>query len=552
MDSVIVTINDKEYSVKKGTTYKELAKNFSHEFKTPIILAISNNQLKILQKRITKNCTVKFIDMVDKDGFRTYQRSISFVLIKAFYNMYSDIEIIVQYSLNNGYYAEFSDGFIPTEDDIVKIELEMNRIINSGIEIEKEIHKTDEAMEIFKNQNMLDKHDLLKYRRASNINLYKLEDFYDYFYGYMVDNTADLKGKFKLYKYSDGLIIQFIDRKKPDQVSTFEPSAKLFDTLKKSTDWGKSILMDNVADLNNKIVSGDFLQLVLLQESLMEKRIGLIADEIVKNKDKRFVFIAGPSSSGKTTFSRRLSVQLSALGANPKPMSLDNYYVNRVDNPVDEDGNYDFECLEAIDVKQFNSDMKRLLKGEEVDMPSFNFIKGEREYLGNKIVLGEEDILIIEGIHGLNPKLSSEIPEKNKYRVYISSLTALNVDAHNRIPTTDARLIRRIVRDSWERDKTAAETIKMWPKVRQGEEKYIFPYQEQADIMFNSSLIYELSVLKQFVEPLLFNVDRGSIEFIEAKRLIKFLDYFLGVTSEKIPNTSLLREFIGGSFFAHS
>ena len=308
--------------------------------------------------------------------------------------------------------------------------------------------------------------------------------------------------------------------------------------------------MDNVGQLNDLISKGEMKELILVQEALMEKRVGMIADKIMEDIDnKKFIFIAGPSSSGKTTFAHRLSVQLRSQGLRPKPISVDNYFVNRVDTPKDEDGNYDFERLEAIDVAQFNEDMTRLLAGEEVAMPSFDFVVGERIYKGDTLTLGPKDILVIEGIHALNPKMSSSLPEENKFKIYISALTALSIDNHNRVPTTDARLLRRMVRDSQYRGASASKTIGMWPSVRRGEEKYIFPFQEEADVMFNSALIYELSVLKQYAEPLLFNVEKDSPEYMEAKRLIKFLDYFLGITSESIPDNSLVREFIGGSNF---
>ncbi len=545
VNNVTVTIYDKQYVLKKGTTYGEVSDKYTDRFKTPIILAKVNHRLRELNKTIEQDETIEFIDMISSDGYRTYQRSISFLLVVACRNLYRHSSVVVQYSLGNGYYVEISNSNFDIDD----IEKEMNRLAKENFPIEKVVVRTDTAMDIFKEQKMEDKYDLLKYRRASNINLYKLDGFYDYYYGYMILRTKDLKDKFKLHKYGDGLIIQFLDRNNPTVTAKFEPTAKLFDTLKESTNWGLKVGVDNVAQLNNKIAAGEFDSLMLLQEAYMEKKIGIVADQIIANDKNRFVFISGPSSSGKTTFSKRLAVQLAAHGINPKPVSLDDYYVNREDTPLDENGNYDYECLEAIDVPKFKENMTTLLSGGEIDVPKFNFVKGKRMYDGTKMKIEDSDVLIIEGLHGLNPKLSQGIPDENKFTIYISALTALNVDDHNRIPTTDARLLRRIVRDSRERDKTAKETIAMWDKVREGEDKYIFPYQEDADIVFNSSLIYELSILKQFVEPLLFNVDRDCKEYKEAKRLVKFLGYFLGITSENVPATSLLREFIGGSYF---
>ncbi len=550
MEKVKVIINGEENFLEKGSTYQDLANKNQDDFKTPIILAKVNNVLKELHKKIEKDEEVTLIDMVSRDGFRTYQRTLSFLLVAACRKLYKDASVVIEFSLGEGYYVEIRDENGYHDFDVDLIEEQMNKLIAEDISIEKVVLKTAAAMEIFKSQNMEDKVDLLKYRRASNINLYKMGDFYDYYYGYMILRTSVLKDKFKLYKYGDGLIIQFVDRENPEKTAEFNPMNRLFGTLKESATWGKQIEVDNVAELNNKIANGDFDELMLLQEAYMEKKIGMIADRIIREGGNRFVFIAGPSSSGKTTFSKRLSVQMAALGVNPKPVSIDDYYVNREDTPLDENGDYDYECLEAIDVKGFNENMTTLLSGGEIDVPKFDFVKGKRIYDGTKMKLGENDVLIIEGLHGLNPKLSEQIPDENKFTIYISALTALNVDDHNRIPTTDSRLLRRIVRDNRERDKTAAQTISMWPKVREGEEKYIFPYQEEADMIFNSSLIYELSILKQFVEPLLFNVDRNCPEYIEAKRLVKFLGYFLGMSSENVPSTSLIREFVGGSYFS--
>jgi len=422
-------------------------------------------------------------------------------------------------------------------------------LIDLGLPFVKVTVKTDDAVKIFEKQFMEDKVKLFKYRRVSNVNLYHFDNFYDYFYGYMVPDTSYLK-VFDLYPYEDGLILQFIDFNDPSKAAHFEPDQMLFETLKNATDWGHLMEVDTVGDLNDVISEGKMNELIMVQEALMEKKIGRLADYIMKDiKHKKFVFIAGPSSSGKTTFAHRLSIQLRSLGLRPKPISLDNYFVNRDDTPLDEEGNYNFECLEALDVAQFNHDMHQLLKGETVAMPTFDFISGLRQYKGDSLKLQDNTILVIEGIHGLNPKLSSAIPEENKFKIYISALTQLNIDNHNRVPTTDARLLRRMVRDNQYRGASATKTLGMWPSVRNGEERYIFPFQEEANAMFNSSLIYELSVLKQYAEPLLFNVPRDSSEYLEAKRLIKFLDYFLGLSSESIPNNSIIREFIGGSNF---
>lgn len=548
-----IDVMGESITLNETTSLLDLSKGYGDGFTTPIVLGVVDGKLKELSFKIHKSCQVTFLDMLNKDGFRTYQRSLSFVMIKSFYDVFGmnfDNELIVQFSINNGFYVDVKPEGLMNSTNIKKLEERMHALILQDLPFNKSVYKTDDAIDVFSQQFMEDKVNLLKYRRVSNINLYELEGYYDYFYGYMVPTTGYLFDTFKLFLHSDGFVLQFMDNKTPEKVSPFKPDKMLFKALKSSTEWGHLMGVENVGELNDLISNGEMKDLILVQEALMEKRVGMIADKIMADIDKKkFVFIAGPSSSGKTTFAHRLSIQLRSQGMRPKPISVDNYFVNRINTPLDADGNYNFECLEAIDVEQFNEDMTRLLAGEEVAMPSFDFVQGERVYKGEKLTLGEKDILVIEGIHGLNPKMSHSIPEDNKFKIYISALTALNIDHHNRVPSTDARLLRRMVRDSKYRGASASKTISMWPSVRRGEEAYIFPFQEEADVMFNSALIYELSVLKQYAEPLLFNVPKNSPESLEAKRLIKFLDYFLGITSEAIPNNSLLREFIGGSNF---
>lgn len=547
-----IRVMNEEIQVEEGTTLADLAKNYQKLFITPIVLAVVNNKLSELRSTIKNKSQIEFLDELDKDGVRTYQRSLTFVLIKAVHDVLGHekhVKVIVQFSINNGFYCEIQPRDLLNESSLIAIKTRMNEMIEASIPFEKVTVKTDEAIRIFANQHMEEKVSLFKYRRVSNVNLYKLDGLYDYFYGYMVPDTSYLK-QFELHLHSEGLVLQFFDPKNPEEVTKFDPDKMLFDTLKRSTDWAHLMALDNVADLDDCISKGEMHEMILVQEALMEKRVGKIADHIMEDiEHKKFVFIAGPSSSGKTTFAHRLSVQLRAQGMKPRPISVDNYFVQRDLTPVDSDGNFDFECLEALDVEMFNEHMSTLLAGGSVDMPKFDFVKGEQVYSNNFLTLGEKDILVVEGIHGLNPKLSHSIPEENKFKVYISALTQLNIDNHNRVPTTDARLLRRIVRDNQYRGTSAQKTISMWPSVRRGEELHIFPFQEEAEVMFNSALIYELSVLKQYAEPLLFNVPKESSEYLEAKRLIKFLDYFLGITSESIPNNSLIREFIGGSSF---
>ena len=395
---------------------------------------------------------------------------------------------------------------------------------------------------------MYDKEKLFRYRRASRVNIYRLGNFEDYFYGYMVPDTSYLK-YFELYLYDAGFVIQFPLQKQPDTVPPFKPQHKVFQVMKESVSWGDMLEVSTVGDLNDCISRGGMQDLVMAQEALQERKIAEIARTIAEDRSRKFIMIAGPSSSGKTTFSHRLSIQLKAAGLKPHPIAVDNYFVEREDTPKDEDGNYNFECLGAIDIKLFNDQMSALLRGEEVSMPTFNFLTGKKEYKGNTMQLGPDDVLVIEGIHCLNDALSHSLPKENKFKIYLSALTQLNIDEHNRIATTDGRLIRRMVRDARTRGASAKKTISMWPSVRRGEDENIFPYQGDADVVFNSALIYELSVLKQYAEPLLFGIRQGEPEYLEAKRLLKFLNYFQGVDSNLVPQNSILREFIGGSYF---
>ena len=435
-----------------------------------------------------------------------------------------------------------------TADNAAKIRDRMRELVAAKTPFLKRSYSLDNAMELFHTEGMKDKEKLFRYRRGSFVNIYEMDGYYDYYYGYMLPNAGYVKW-FDVIAYEDGFMLLLPDKEDPTHVKPFQERKLLFRTLKESEEWGKEIGIETVGDLNDQICRGSLSELILVQEAQQERKIGEIAKSIVDRGGVKFVMIAGPSSSGKTSFSHRLSIQLKTLGKTPHPIALDDYFVNREFTPRDENGDYNFECLEAIDVKQFNEDMCRLLAGERVELPSFNFKTGKREYKGNFKQLGPDDILVIEGIHGLNEKTSYALPEESKYKIYISALTNINIDEHNRIPTTDGRLLRRMVRDARTRGADARRTIDMWASVRRGEEQNIFPFQEDADAMFNSVLIYELAVLKQFAEPLLFQIDKGEPEYYEAKRLLKFLEYFLGVTSESLPNNSLCREFVGGSCF---
>lgn len=550
MRKVTVTIQNKEYEYEAGTTYEQIAKDHQAEYDAKIVLVSADGRLRELHKILSNDCTLEFITLAEKIGMETYRRSATFLLVKAVHDVIgSDCtnHIVAQYTVGRGLLCKILDYEI-TDQFLRSVHARMDELISQNIPIWKSSYSVEEARRIFAEAGMEDKVKLFKYRRASKVNVYSIGEYRDYYYGYMVPSTGYIT-HYELYPYDEGIILQMPSRHSPNVVPELTVSPKLQKTLQATSDWGASIGIENVGDLNEMICNEGVQEVVLLQEAYMESKIAEIAKDIVDKGGRKFIMIAGPSSSGKTSFSYRLSIQLRALGMQPHPIALDNYFKNRDDTPKDENGDYDFECLEAIDVEQFNKDMLQLLAGETVELPSFNFKTGQREYKGDFKRLGEEDILVIEGIHGLNEKMSYALPAESKYKIYISALTALNVDEHNRIATTDVRLIRRMVRDNRTRGTSASGTLNMWRSVRRGEEKYIFPFQESADAVFNSALIYELSVLKLFAEPLLFGISKEDPQYYEAKRLLKFLDYFLGVTSEGLPNNSLIREFVGGSIF---
>jgi uridine kinase len=547
---VDLTIMGDTKQFHKGITLEQLSRQYITAYKSPIVAAVVNNDLTELTQAIMEDATIEFLDLTSQDGMRIYQRSMFFLLICATKEVLGDCKVLVEHSIGRSYYCEIiKDGLILTAQTVADIEKKMQQLVEKAIPIEKMSIDIEDALEIFKANHMDDKIKVFKYKKASIINLYRLNNSYDYFYGYMVPNTAYLQ-KFSLTLKQPGVALNLPSSQEPDKVPEFKSLEKLTQIFQEFSSWGRILNVDNVGDLNDVICKGEIGDLIRVSEALQEKKIAQIADRINEKKDTvGVVLIAGPSSSGKTTFAQRLCVQLRVNGIKPYAISLDDYYVNREFTPKDEKGELDFEALEAIDIELFNRDLTHLLNGETVELPTFNFKTGKREYKGKFIKLNKNEILVIEGIHGLNEKLSASIPKANKFKIYLSALTQLNIDNHNRIPTTDARLIRRMVRDNHFRGFDAATTISLWPSVRRGEEKNIFPYQEEADIMFNSSLIYELAVLKQYVEPLLFQIDKTMPQYAEAKRLIKFMNYFLSVPSEDIPNNSIIREFIGGSCF---
>ena len=546
-----VTIAGEKKEYPEGTTYEEIAREYQKQYDDTIALVVADGKIRELMKKVEGDCELSFLTLKDSAGHKSYVRTAIMLLIKALYDVEprENIERIkVEFAIGQGYYCSLK-GKVKADDTLAeRLNVRMRQLVLENLPIEKKNYPIAEAVALFDRYGMEDKKKLFRYRRSSTVNVYRLGDYYDYYYGYMLPSTGYVS-YFQVIAYEKGLMLILPDRKEPKTISYFEPREKLFAALQRSTIWGEMMEIDTVGDLNDEICRGGISDLILVQEALQERRIGEIAEDIVSRDGVKFVMIAGPSSSGKTTFSHRLSIQLRSYGMKPHPIALDDYFVDRELTPRDENGDYNFECLEAIDVAKFNQDMSDLLAGKTVELPRFNFKTGKREYNGNFKTLGKEDILVIEGIHGLNDKTSFSLPVESKYKIYISALTSLNVDEHNRIPTTDGRLLRRMVRDARTRGASAKRTISMWQSVRRGEEENIFPFQESADATFNSVLIYELAVLKQYAEPLLFSIQKGEQEYFEAKRLLKFLEYFLGVSGEEVPKNSIVREFIGGSVF---
>lgn len=529
----------------------QLAREKQHEYDADIVLAQKGDKLMELHKEVEDETNINWITTRTSCGNLAYRRSATLVMLKAIYDVIprENIDKVkVDFSLSKGYYCLIKGNVVINDELLTQIKNRMLELIKADIPIVKKTVSTSEAIRRFREHGMLDKVALFKYRRSSYVNIYSIDKFEDYFYGYMVPSTGYIKC-FELYPYDDGFVLQLPVKSKPNELPEFKPQHQLFGVLKENSNWGENLGVGTVGELNNVIAQGKINELILVQEALQEKKLAEIAEKIATDRSKKFIMIAGPSSSGKTTTSYRLAIQLKAHGLTPHQISLDNYFVDRHLTPLDENGNYNFECLEALDIEGFNKDMTDLLNHKTVELPSFNFKTGKREYNGKFMTLGENDVLVIEGIHGLNDKLSYTLPSESKFKMYLSALTQLNVDEHNRIPTTDTRLLRRMIRDARTRGSSAQKTLSMWESVRRGEEEYIFPFQEEADVMFNSASIYEIAALKQYAEPLLFSIPSTEPEYMEAKRLLKFLDYFLGIPTETIPINSIVREFVGGSCF---
>ena len=544
------TVNQSIYEVKEGTTLSDLAKQVQLPQEPIILLAYMDGKLRELFTPMTKDCHVRFVTLKEQAGYMAYKRTATLMFLKACEDLLgtgATTKIALDYSIGNSIFCDFLEDRVIDEAFARSIQKRMEELAKANLPITKRSLDTDQAAKYFDRIGFKGKKELFQFRRESKMNIYSLDGYDNYFYGYMAPSTGYISA-FLVSAYQHGVVLQIPKRKQTEEIVPFTPQPKLFHVMQRSREWTKTMGVDTVGALNDEITHGNINHLILLQEGLQEKLLADIADEIV-SKNKRIILIAGPSSSGKTTFSHRLSIQLQIAGLTPHPVSMDDYFLDRELSQRDENGNYNFETIASLDVDLLTKHINQLLDGEEIDVPSYNFITGKREYHGHKLKIGEKDVLVMEGIHGLNGTLTNEIPEDAKYRIYVSALNQINLDEHNRIPSSDGRLLRRIVRDAMTRGNDARETISRWDSVRKGEEDNIFPYQEEADVMFNSAQIYEIAVLKQYAEPLLFAVPRDCPEYQEAKRLLKFLEYFLNIPSEAIPKTSLLREFIGGSCF---
>ncbi len=550
-DLIKVTFSENEtLIISEETKLFELAPKFQRNFKTTIVAAKVDNVLRELTYPLNISSNVEFIDLTDPDGMLVYSRSVCFLLIKAFHDLFPEKEILISHSISRGLFCEMEDNTSMTQEDVVKIEARMRQLVKDKRPFVKKTLSLDEAMEIFKKMNRMDRFHVIEHRKKPYVTIYNCDGFEDYFYGYMVPDTGYLD-LFALKHYRHGLVLQLPQKINPVILPEYQPNDRVFNILIENKRWESILGVENVGTLNDIVVSEKIHDLLRVNEALHEKKIANIADMITSElPKKRIVLVAGPSSSGKTTFSQRLSIQLRVNGLRPIIISLDDYFVDREHTPKDENGDYDFEAFEALDIKLFNEHLLALLNGEPVNIPIFNFHTGNRKKdEWRRITIDADHPLIIEGIHGLNPNLISSVPEEYRFKIYISPMAALNIDNHNRIPTTDIRLLRRTVRDFQFRGSSALNSIERWPSVRRGEEKNIMPYQNEADIMFNSSLMYELGVLKPLAETLLSQITADYPEYSEARRLIEFLSYFLPIDSNEIPFNSILREFIGGSCF---
>lgn len=548
-EKIFITLNNEKYEIEKKTTLLELARRFKDSYQSAIVAARVNNDIRELSYGLAEDAKVGFIDLTDEDGMRIYRRSLYFIFIKAVNELFPGRNAVISHPMSNGVYCEIRGDEELTEIDVEAVQKKMNEIVSCALPFEKKIVSTESARELYKKTGRLDKYEVLEHRQKPYVTVYNCGGYEDYYYGYMVPDTSYIKC-FSLKFHQPGVVIQFPSKVKPEELPEFEEQKKLFKVFIEYKKWVRILGVENVGALNDIVKAGEIGDLIRVSEALHEKKIAEIADKITNHEEeKRIVLISGPSSSGKTTFANRLGIQLRVNGYAPKTISLDNYFVNRDRTPKDEDGEYDYEALEAIDVDLFNKHLAALLGGHEVEIPVYNFETGSRESFGQRMIMNKNTILVIEGIHGLNDRLTASISPEDKYKIYVSALTSMNIDDHNRIPSTDTRIIRRIVRDNQFRGCSAINTLNRWPSVRRGEEKNIFPYQENADIMFNSSLVYELCLLKTYAEPLLMQLGPENERYSEVKRLIEFLSYFLPIDGKEVPNNSIVKEFVGGSCF---
>lgn len=548
IETIEVTIHGKKYQMSKGRTLDDISKEFQKEYKYPILLASVNNKLKELNYKVNDDATIEFFDLTSKSGNRTLISGLTYVLLYAIKKLYGDdADMSVQHSLDKGIYIE--TNFRLTENKVKNIKEMMKSIVEADMPIIKSTVDRSEAIKYFESINDTVKAGIMTYVTYSYVTLYRLGNYYNYFYNKMPSSTGKLKNFDLTYVKENGFVLQFPTTYIPDKITTYKHHPHMFEVFQECRDWAKLIDVENAVDLNRVVSTGKINDLIRIDETLQSNRLLNLAREInSKRKEIKIVLMAGPSSSGKTTTSKKLRMYLESFGLHPRVLSMDDYFVERNETPKDKDGNPDFECLEAVDLKLFDKQIGELLDGKTIKIPTFNFVLGTKEYK-TEMTLGEEDILLIEGIHALDSKVLTNIPRSKKYKIYISALTELNIDNHNRVSTTDNRLLRRIIRDNRTRAHSVENTIAAWNSVREGEEKYIFPYQDDADFTFNSALIYEIGVLKTYVEPLLFSVPQNSPYYGEAKRLIEFLHLFLPIPADVIPQDSIIREFIGGSCF---
>ena len=547
--------NNQRYDVPIGSSLWEVYNQLNLQLPYPVVSAKVNNRSEGLNFRLYNNKDIEFLDLRQSSGMRTYVRSLCFVLYKAVKELYPQGTLRVEHPVSKGYFCNLFIGRPLTLEDATAIKQRMKELIAANLPIQRVECHTTEAIEIFKSQGLNDKVKLLETSDSLYTYYNIMGDTVDFYYGNLLPSTGFIQ-LWDIVKYYDGLLLRVPNKEQPDRLEEVVKQEKMLDVFKEHLHWNQIMGLNNVGDFNLLSQQGHATDLINVNEALQERKIARIAEEIASRSGAdgqgvKLVLISGPSSSGKTTFSKRLSVQLMTCGLRPYPISLDNYFVNREDTPLDATGNYDYESLYALDLQLFNQQLQALLQGEEVELPVFNFTTGRKEYRGERLRIDKHTILILEGIHALNPELTPEIPDERKFKVYVSALTTISLDNHNWIPTTDNRLLRRIIRDYKYRNYSAQQTINRWPSVRAGEDKWIFPYQENADVMFNSAMLYELAVLRSHAEPILSSVPRNCPEYAEAYRLLKFIRYFTPIQDKEIPPTSLLREFLGGSSFKY-